>query len=211
MIKFENVTKIYESPFTKVLEGFSVYIRPKTFAVITGESGSGKTTLLSLLMKEEEVNSGRIIVDGRCIQDINFKRIPEYRQKLGIIFQDFRLIQDMTAFENAALAGFLTGGRGKDIERRVISIFSMLGITELSKRKPGEMSGGEQQKVCLARALVNQPKILLADEPTGNLDPEASKEIFSLLKLINHQGVTVLLATHDTGQLEDMEIQRIEL
>lgn len=211
MIRFENVTKIYESPFTKVLEGFSVYIRPKTFAVITGESGSGKTTLLSLLMKEEEVSSGRIIVDGKSIQEISAKRIPEYRRNLGIIFQDFRLIRDINAFENAALAGVLCGGRNKDIERRIIAIFSMLGITELSKRKPEEMSGGEQQKVCLARALVNQPKILLADEPTGNLDPEASKEIFALLRLINQQGVTVVLATHDTKQLEGMEIQRIEL
>lgn len=197
MIVFENVSKIYESPYCEAVSNFSEHIRPGECVSLIGKSGSGKTTLLSMLLKEIEPSSGRIIVNGKDISTLKYSEIPKYRLNIGVIFQDFRLVEDMNAFDNVKLAYMLSGGRMKDAVKRVTSVFSMLGIADLHKRLPKEMSGGQQQKVCLARAIVNQPRILLADEPTGNLDQESSDEIYALFRLLSMQNIGIVMATHD--------------
>lgn len=211
MIKYEHVGKTYDEPYCEAVKDFSLWIKPGEFYAMTGESGSGKTTLLELIMKEIEPTNGKVIVDGKDISLIKKGELPMYRRSLGMIFQDFRLIPDINAFENVRLAMILADGNMKTSHHRVTSVFSMLGITHLHKKLPREMSGGEQQKVCLARAIVNQPRILLCDEPTGNLDPKASDGIFELLKLINMQGVTILLATHDIERVNALGVKLVEL
>lgn len=211
MIVFEKVTKKYENPECIAVSDFSERIKPGEFVALTGKSGSGKTTLLSLILKEIEPTSGRIMVDGKDIGKYGKRNIPQYRSSLGVIFQDFKLVADMNAYDNVKLAYMLSGGRMKDSERRISSVFSMLGIENLHKRLPKEMSGGQQQKVCLARAIVNQPRILLADEPTGNLDENSSGEIFSLFRLINEQKITILMATHDLNMLKTVNAREINL
>ena len=209
MIEFIDVSMQYSPQEKPVLENFNLHVRPGEFVALTGKSGSGKTTLISLLTRQLLPTKGEIRVDGRDITLISDRDIPAYRRNIGIVFQDFKLIQDQTAFENVALSLLFAGGRNRDIERRTASVFSMLGITNLHKRYPSELSGGQQQKVCIARAIVNQPRLLLADEPTGNLDPAASEEIFSMFKLINSRGIAVVLATHDLERLKGLECRNI--
>lgn len=211
MVIYENVSKIYEEPYCEAVKDFSSHIKQGEFVALTGKSGSGKTTLLSMILKEITPSSGRIIVDGTDLDSISKVKLPKYRCQIGSIFQDFRLIEDIDAYENVRLAYMLNGGRSKDESRRVSSIFSMLGIDALHKRLPRQMSGGEQQKVCMARAIVNQPGLLIADEPTGNLDPKSSEEIFSLLKLINMQRITVIMATHDLDAVKRLGCREINL
>lgn len=210
-ISISNATKIYDETQTVALKDFSLEIEMGEFVAVVGTSGVGKTTLLKLILKETELTSGQIRVMGKDIQKIPREKIPFYRRQLGVIFQDYRLIPYETAYNNVKIAMLATGGRKKDVVNRISGIFSMLGIDKLHKRFPKEMSGGECQKVCMARALVNRPSILLADEPTGNLDPNSSEEIFRLLQLINRQGTTVLLVTHDVERLKDISCRVIEL
>ena len=197
MISFENIKKNFGESEKPVFTDFSEFIEEGEFAILTGRSGSGKSTLIKMLLKETEPDSGRIVVDGRDLSAIKPGEIPFYRRGIGVIFQDFRLFDEYTVFGNLEVTLNVTGGSGKDKEKRITDILKLLGIDRLHKRYPKELSGGEKQKVCMARAIINDPKILLADEPTGNLDPGSSRDIFRLLELVHRQGTTVLMATHD--------------
>ncbi len=199
MIRFSHVTREYVTEDGRVLvyRDFSEVIEDGEFVVLMGKSGSGKTTMLRMLLKEIEPQSGEIIVDGKHLSEISRNQIPYYRRGIGVVFQDFRLIPDLTVYDNLVATILATGGTSRDAEAKITNVLTMLGIDRFHKRFPKEMSGGEQQKVCLARAVINNPKILLVDEPTGNLDPVSSAEIIRLLEIIHDQGVTIIMATHD--------------
>ena len=213
MIIFSNVTKEYttEDGIVSVYDNFSEEIGDGEFVVVTGESGCGKTTMLKMLLKETSPESGEIIVDGSRLSGIERKQIPFYRRGIGVVFQDFKLIQDLNVYDNLVAAIMATGGSGKDAEKKIINVLTMLGIDHLHKRFPRELSGGEQQKVCIARAIINNPKILLVDEPTGNLDPISSADIVRILDIINNQGITVVMATHDLAIASASGHRRIDL
>jgi len=211
MITLEHVSKKYETECVSGLEDFNLHIDRGEFVAIVGPSGSGKTTLINILLKVIEPSSGKVFVAGKDISSIQGKKIPFYRRTIGVVFQDYKLNPEETAYDNVCDAMLATGGRYKDMDGRVCSFFSLLGIAELHDRFPSEMSGGQCQKVCMARALINRPQILLCDEPTGNLDPESSAEIFGLLKLIQRQGVTIVVATHDIKQAEEIGARIINL
>jgi cell division transport system ATP-binding protein len=199
MIVFDNVTKKYEieDDVLTVYQDFSETIADGEFVVVTGKSGSGKTTLLQMLLKDTEPQDGEILVDGKLLSTISKGQIPFYRRSIGVVFQDSKLIPDLSVYDNLYVSIIATGGAGKDAAKKIANVLTMLGIDHLHRRLPIQLSGGEQQKVCLARAIINNPKILLVDEPTGNLDPTSSAEINRLLQVINNQGITVLMATHD--------------
>ena len=211
MISFRSVSKAYGSE--PVFKNFSETVEDGEFILLTGESGSGKTTLLKLITKEISPDAGDIQVGRYLLSEISADRIPYYRRDIGVVYQDFRLFNDLNVYANLEFVLSITGGRKKDFEKRITSILSMMGIDHLHKRYPKELSGGEQQKVCMARALLNHPMALLADEPTGNLDPESSKEIMHLMELAHRQGITVILATHDYALAESLSLgyRRIEL
>ncbi len=199
MIVFDNVTKKYEieDDVLTVYQDFSETIEDGEFVVVTGKSGSGKTTLLQMLLKDTEPQDGEILVDGKLLSTMSKGQIPFYRRSIGVVFQDSKLIPDLSVYDNLYVSIIATGGAGKDAAKKIANVLTMLGIDHLHRRLPMQLSGGEQQKVCLARAIINNPKILLVDEPTGNLDPTSSAEINRLLQVINNQGITVLMATHD--------------
>ena len=199
MIVFDNVTKKYEieDDVLTVYQDFSETIEDGEFVVVTGKSGSGKTTLLQMLLKDTEPQDGEILVDGKLLSTMSKGQIPFYRRSIGVVFQDSKLIPDLSVYDNLYVSIIATGGAGKDAAKKIANVLTMLGIDHLHRRLPIQLSGGEQQKVCLARAIINNPKILLVDEPTGNLDPTSSAEINRLLQVINNQGITVLMATHD--------------
>ncbi len=213
MITFSHVNMEYltEEGKVSVYEDFSEEIADGEFVVLTGERGSGKTTLIKMLLKEIEPQKGKIIVDGQDLSAIPRSRIPYYRRGIGVIFQDFKLIQNKSVYDNLVTAILATGGSHKEAEQKIVNVLTMLGIDSLHKRYPKEMSGGEQQKVCLARAIINNPKILLVDEPTGNLDPTSSQEIVKLLEVVNGQGITVVMATHDLLAADAEGRRRIDL
>ena len=213
MISFSNVCKEYTTEDGNILvyRNFSEEIQDGEFVVLTGESGSGKTTLLKMLLKEIEPDQGTIIVDGENLGKIKRKNIPFYRRKIGVVFQDFRLIQELSVYDNLLTAILATGGSSKEAEKKIVDVLTMLGIDSLHKRLPKEMSGGQQQKVCLARAIINNPKYLLVDEPTGNLDPASSAEIIRLLDIIHDHGITVIMATHDMSVLTVKDKRQISL
>ncbi len=197
MILFDKVKKHYEGTETPVLSCFSEKIGDGEFVILRGESGSGKTTVIKLLTKEIEPDSGEITVGSRVLSKIRKNELASYRREIGVVFQDFRLFKEYTVYSNLELAVSLTGGNRKSAEEKITNVLTMMGIDHLHRRYPGELSGGEQQKVCLARAIINNPVVLLADEPTGNLDPASSSGIAGLLSLIHRQGITIILATHD--------------
>lgn len=209
MIILENVTKTYTS--SVVFDKFSLHVEHGEFLFVTGESGSGKSTLIKLLTKETDVMKGRIFVDGKDLSKMKRREVPVYRRNLGIVFQDMKLLEDRTVFENLAFAREVIYGRRKDTSQRVASILTLLGLTRLHKRYPRQLSGGEKQKTVLARALMNDPAILLADEPTGNLDPDSSAEVMDLFEMVHKRGMTVLVATHDISQVERLGHRRLEL
>ena len=211
MIIFSHVTQQYVEGEQPVYEDFSEEIRDGEFVVLTGENGSGKTTFIRLVLKEVEPASGSIVVNGQEITTMDRRNIPFYRRKIGVIFQDFCLMQDLTVYDNLAAAIMATGGGGREAEKKIAHVLSMIGADHLHKRYPGELSGGEQQKICLARAVLNDPGILLADEPAGNLDPESSAELNRLLGLIHDQGTTVIMATHDMEAANAPGRRRIDL
>ena len=211
MIEFQHVDKYYEASRTQVFSNFNAHIEPGEFVMITGESGSGKSTLIKMLLKEIEPDRGKIYVANRDLGRIQGEKIPFYRRQIGSIFQDFRLIEELDVYENIELARIAIGGRKKDSPTRIGNIMKMLRISDLRKRKPSELSGGEQQKVCLARAIVNNPKILLADEPTANLDPDYTEDMLQLFRIIHAQGTTVLIATQDPILIACEEARKIPL
>ncbi len=196
MIDFVNVTKKYDNK-TTALNDVNIHIDKGEFVFVVGSSGAGKSTFLKLMMREEVPSSGSITVDGINLNKIRKRNIPKFRRKLGIVFQDFRLIPTMTVFDNVAFAMRVIGTKEKKIRRRVPYLLSLMGLAEKSRNYPRELSGGEQQRVALARALANDAEIIIADEPTGNVDPQMSYEIVDLLMRLNEAGTTVIMVTHE--------------
>lgn len=187
------------------MEGASFHIAPGEMAFLLGRSGSGKTTILRLLLRELSPDEGRIRVNGQDISRIRTRKLPEYRRKMGIVFQDIRLIKDQTVYENVSIAKRIVGASKKDTLNRVTMALKMVDMEKDFYRPVSELSGGEQQRVCIARAIAGNPDCILADEPTGNLDPEQARQIMLLLERINQTGITVLIATHDTQAIRDMD------
>lgn len=210
MIKLHNVTKTYSNNIT-ALKNISLTIEKGEFVFIIGNSGSGKSTLLKLLLKEVEPSQGEIIIHESNITNLRKKQIPYLRRKLGVVFQDFRLLPNKTVYENVAFAMQVVEAAPKDIRRNVPMVLSMVGLAKKARAYPTQLSGGEQQRTALARAIVNNPPILLADEPTGNLDPGTSWEIMKLLKDINNRGTTVVIASHEKDIVDKMKKRVIEL
>lgn len=207
MIEFRDVKKVYANG-TVALDDVSLTIDKGEFVFIVGHSGAGKTTLMKLLLREETVTSGSLVVDGYDLSKMPNYKIPKYRRKLGVVFQDFRLFPDKTVYENIAFAMRVVGTPSSLIKRRIPPILNMVNLSEKYKCFPKELSGGEQQRVALARALANNPDIIIADEPTGNIDPQMSVEIMNLLMKINKLGKTVLVVTHEKS-LVDYYKQRV--
>lgn len=211
MIRFMDVSAQYTEAREAVFEHWNETVGDGEFVLVTGESGAGKSTLVKLLLRELTPAAGRILVDGQDIAGLTRKQLPHYRRQFGVVFQDFRLIPRLNAYENVRLARVAAGGRERDADQMICSLFSLLGIEQLHKRYPAELSGGQQQKVCLARAMINHPKYLLADEPTGNLDPAAAREIMVFLELVKRQGTTVIAVTHDPAAAQGLDFREIRL
>ena len=196
MIEFKNVSKYYAGDCSALKE-VTFNIRPQEFVSVVGRSGAGKTTLLRLLLKEEEPSEGQVIVDGKNIGLLKHKDVPLYRRKIGVVFQDFKLLPNKTAYENIAFAMEAAGRSEEEIAEDVPQILSLVELVDKAENFPQQLSGGEKQRVAIGRALVHKPDILMADEPTGNLDPLHTWDIIRLLCRINELGTTVILATHD--------------
>ena len=204
MIDLIDVSKSY-GPGLPAVNHANLHIDKGEFVFVVGNSGSGKTTLIKLLMKELDSTSGQIIVSGERLEGMKHRRVAKYRRKLGVVFQDFRLLKDRNVYENVAFAQRVIERPNRVIKKRVPEILTLVGLAEKYKSFPRELSGGEQQRVALARALVNNPSILLADEPTGNLDPNNSWEIMKLLEEINESGTTVVVVTHNREIVNAMQ------
>lgn len=196
MIEFKNVSKTYDNG-TNALRDVSITIEDGEFVFIVGSSGAGKSTFLKIIMREQVANSGSVIINDYNLNKIKKRDIPKFRRTMGIVFQDFRLIPNMTVYDNVAFAMRVIGAKEKDIRKRVPYVLSLVGLTSKARQLPTQLSGGEQQRVALARALVNNAGIIIADEPTGNIDPEMSYEIVDLLNHINANGTTVVMVTHE--------------
>ncbi|MBQ2987415.1 MAG: cell division ATP-binding protein FtsE [Tyzzerella sp.] len=204
MIELKEVTKEYAKGIA-ALNGVSLKIEQGEFVFIVGDSGSGKSTLIRLLLKELEPTSGKITVMGKDLGKLKHKAIPYYRRKMGVVFQDFRLLQDRNVYENIAFALRVTETPTRVLKKKVPAALSLVGLAQKYKSNPKELSGGEQQRVAIARAIVNEPSILLCDEPTGNLDPVNSWEIMKLLDEANQRGTTVVVVTHNHEIVEAMK------
>ena len=211
MIRFENVTKIYSKADRPALDSVSIDVEKSEFVFLVGLSGSGKSTFLRLVLREEKPTSGRIHVAGKDLGTLSNWKVPELRRQVGTVFQDFRLLPNKTVSENVAFTLHVLGFSRKEIAREVPEVLELVGLEDKSDRKPSELSGGEQQRVAIARAYVSKPSILIADEPTGNLDPATSVGIMKLLDRINREGTTVVMATHDAGIVDQMRKRVIEL
>ncbi|HEY9276417.1 MAG: hypothetical protein RLY74_869 [Actinomycetota bacterium] len=211
MIKFESVTKVYSKSDRPALDNVSLDVEKGEFVFLVGLSGSGKSTFLRLVLREEKPTSGKIHVAGKDLTSLSNWKVPELRRQVGTVFQDFRLLPNKTVSENVAFTLHVLGYSRKEIEREVPEVLELVGLEDKGDRKPGELSGGEQQRVAIARAYVSNPAILIADEPTGNLDPATSVGIMKLLDRINREGTTVVMATHDSGIVDQMRKRVIEL
>ncbi len=207
MIKFDNVSKAYKGD-KYALKDINLDIKKGEFVFLVGSSGAGKSTFIKLLLKEESPTIGSIVINDIDTSQLSRRKIPKLRRSMGVVFQDFRLLPNKTVYENIAFAMEITGNKAKDIRRKVPTILSMVGLSDKAKSYPSELSGGEQQRVGIARAIINNPALLIADEPTGNLDPKNATEIMKLLKDINNRGTTVLVATHAKDQVDKM-MQRV--
>ena len=195
MIEFRNVSKVYNKN-VKALTNVNINIDKGEFVFLVGPSGAGKSTFIKMLLKEVEPSTGNIVMGNEDLSKIKRRQIPYHRRKIGMVFQDFRLIPTLNVYENVAFAMRVVGASPKEIRKRVPMVLSLVGLSDKYKMFPNELSGGEQQRVSIARAIVNNPKVLIADEPTGNLDPETAKEIMELIDDINKAGTTVVMATH---------------
>jgi len=210
MLKFKNVSKIYPGQ-SVALKNVNLHIRPGEFVSIVGQSGTGKTTLIKLILAEERPSKGSITVGGWDITDIKYKEIPTLRRQIGVIFQDFKLLPRKTLFENVAFALEVSGESYAKIKDIVPQVLKIVGLEKKQDRYPNQVSGGEQQRVVVARSLAHRPKVLVADEPTGNLDSINSREIIELLKKINDFGTTVVLVTHNREIVNDLRKRVITL
>jgi cell division transport system ATP-binding protein len=197
MILLDRVTKTYKGSSAPALDRINLHIEPKEFVIVVGQSGAGKTTLLRLLTREERQTSGKIIVGGIDYDKLKDREIPMLRRKIGVVFQDFRLLPNRTVFENVSFALEIVGMGKREIQRTVPRVLDIVNLKGREKSMPQELSGGERQRVAIARAIARQPKILIADEPTGNLDPKHAWDVIKVLEKINRYGTTVLLTTHN--------------
>ena len=197
MVEMRNVRKIYDSSNTVALDGIDFSVEDGEFVFLVGSSGSGKSTIIKLITGEIRPTSGKIIVNDYDMAKIRRGKLPKMRRTLGVIFQDFRLIDNMAVYDNVAFAMRVVGARNRDIRKRVPYVLDLVGLDGRERRLPNELSGGEQQRVAIARALVNNPRMIVADEPTGNLDPVRSLELMLLFEKINDMGTTVLVVTHE--------------
>jgi len=211
MITFDHVSKKYKNSTRPALEDINITISEGEFVFLVGSSGSGKSSLLSLLDRKERPTTGTVTVDGVNVAKLRHRKLPAYRRKMGIVFQDFRLLEKKTVFENVAFGMEVLGKSRKEIRTRVPEVLELVGLEGKEKRKIGELSGGERQRVAVARAYVNNPTILIADEPTGNLDPVTSVGIMKLLDRINRTGTTIIMATHDVAIVDQMRKRIIQL
>lgn len=203
MIKFDHVTKKYKTNIG--LDDISIEISKGDFVFLVGPSGAGKSTFIKLILKEIEADSGRIIVGDKEITRLSNRNVPKLRRSTGMVFQDFRLLQNKTVYENVAFAMEIVHKRKRLIKRTVPEVLALMGISDHAKKYPDELSAGEQQRVAIARAIVNKPEILIADEPTGNLDPDTAWEIMKLLDEINKRGTTIVMVTHAKNIVDHME------
>ena len=210
MIEFRNVSKVYNNG-TEALHNINLKVEKGEFVFIVGSSGAGKSTFLKLITCEERPNEGQVLIDGQDISHIRKGKIPYVRRKMGLVFQDFRLIDHMTVYDNVAFAMRVVGASPKAIKKRVPYILGLVGLQHKAKHYPTEMSGGERQRVGLARALVTNPSMLIADEPTGNIDPALSYEIVDLLSAINERGTTVLMVTHEHSLVKHFHKRIIQI
>jgi len=211
MIRLERVTKSYRGASASALADVELQIDRGEFVFLVGSSGSGKSTLLRLILREEKPDSGELFVLGESLRTLPQRRVSSYRRKLGVVFQDFRLLPNKTVYQNIAFALQVIGKSRAFIETSVPDVLRLVGLEDKSSSFPAALSGGEQQRVAIARALVNRPELLLADEPTGNLDPDNSKEIMGLLSRINLSGTTIVMATHDRGIVDQMQRRVVEI
>lgn len=210
MIEFRDVTKTYDNG-TEALKHINLTIKKGEYVFVVGASGAGKSTFLKLVMREEVATSGEVTINGRKLSALRHKEIPYLRRTMGIVFQDFRLIKKMSVFDNVAFAMRVIGSKPIEVRKRVPYILGLVGLQEKARRYPGELSGGEQQRVGLARALVNNPDVIIADEPTGNIDPAMSYEIVELLDQINRCGTTVLMVTHEQSLVHQFPHRIVEI
>lgn len=210
MIEFKNVSKVYETG-TEAVHNANFKIDKGEFVFLVGSSGSGKSTLIKLILKEEEPTRGNIIINGKDTTYLKPNKIPYLRRSMGVVFQDFRLLPDKTVYENVAFAMYIVKATPRHIKRQVPMVLSLVGLSSKAKMYPDELSGGEQQRVALARALVNNPSMIIADEPTGNLDPDTAWEIMNLLNDINLRGTTVVMATHAKNIVDEMNKRVIHM
>ena len=211
MIRLENVTKTYRGAGSSALAEVNLQINRGEFVFLVGSSGSGKSSLLRLMLREEKPDSGDLFVLGENLRTLPQRRVASYRRKLGVVFQDFRLLPNKTVYQNIAFALQVIGKSRAFIETSVPDVLRLVGLEDKSSSFPAALSGGEQQRVAIARALVNRPELMLADEPTGNLDPDNSKEIMGLLSRINVSGTTIVMATHDRGIVDQMQRRVVEI
>lgn len=210
MIQFYNVSKIYDNG-VKALNDVSLTIRKGEFLFLVGPSGAGKTSLIKLICREELASRGQVLLNGKNLARCKPWEIPLLRRKIGMVFQDFRLLYKKTAFENVAFALQIAGKSRKEINKSVPPVLEMVGLGDKANMMPAQLSGGEQQRACIARAIVNKPNILIADEPTGNLDPDTSWEIMKLFLDINRKGTTLIVSTHDREIVDTMKRRVIAL
>ena len=205
MIELINVSKIYRDTGVCALQNINLTIGKGEFVFLIGATGAGKTSLIKLLLREETADRGRVMVDGVDLGQIHRRRIPQLSRGIGVVFQDFRLLPDRTVFENVAFAMQVVGAQKKVIAHIVPQVLSLVGLSDKADARPQQLSGGEKQRASMARALVNNPPLLIADEPTGNLDPNTSEEIVALLEKINRRGTTVIMATHAKDLVDRMQ------
>lgn len=204
MIDFKNVTKVYNNNVL-ALSNLNIHIDKGEFVFLVGPSGAGKSTFIKMLLKEVDPTAGSVIVGGTELTKLSHKEVPFYRRKIGVVFQDFRIIPTLSVFENVAFALRVIGASEREIQKKVPMVLSMVGLSKKRNAFPHELSGGEQQRVSIARSIVNSPSLLIADEPTGNLDPETSLEIMDIISDINRAGTTIVMATHAKDIVDAMK------
>ena len=211
MIVLDQITKLYPGDRTPALDRVSLHIKPREFVFLVGKSGAGKSTLIKMLTREEKPDSGKILVGGIDYDHLRKKHVPHLRRRLGVVFQDFKLLPNRTVYENVAFALEIAGVSNAEIRRTVPTVLELVGLADKGHKFPRELSGGERQRVSIARSVARQPKILIADEPTGNLDPETSWGIVQLLEEINNFGTTILVTTHDENIVNSLKKRVVTL